>query len=775
MFNSVSESHNHNPSLNEQTRIRYHITDRSIAEESPLFACLETLLQLPASRLPLSDVLSLLEVPAVQQRFKIDQPAYETIKRWLTESGVRWGLNAAHRESLGLPSYSDFSWEFGLDRMMSGYAMSVDEDDVSASIFTAGNALPVLPYDHIEGGASTYLDAFLCFWQTLLKWRDTLAQDVTAHVWAENIRSLLDDFFQAETEDEQLAIKTVLAALSVLDDKKCTEWYAGLLPLSVVQAMIKPVMQQAAVGQHHWREGVKFCSLMPMRGVPFKVVYVLGMNLDDYPRRVERKSFDLMRNNHRAGDRASRIDDRWLFLEALLSARRYFHVSYIGHDIHRNEKREPSVVLSELMDYCRHGYDLPANYLVTHHPLQPFGRGYFLKDRMALSSNPLSARLVSFNRLAWDIASAKNSSVQTAVMGDDRWNAAKNVAQNVAVDSTVYVTLDEFITFFIKPWEWFFSKKHKVWLDIEDASVDDHETLDTLDNLQQWGLRNTLIQQINAQLPLLEASEETRDELIEQLTFQQQAAAAWPLGKSAATMQETLKTLSADYLWASQGSKPLNVTIPLTYGNQTIVIECRFSVTDDGGFIVHSASKKGDHHQLNFYIRLAVLAQAVTPGFSLQKGVACFYDDKKGSVLEEILKDDIDDAMNARFLSILAELYITYQQTGLPFEPKLSKQLADLCDAEDMDAGRACQNADDRLEIIDDAWNADSEWVTGMALDGKKSSYFAHIEAVKSATFQAVSERVWGVVAAWYQNTSNRIEQDMADKKAAKATKGKKS
>ena len=319
-----------------------------------------------------------------------------------------------------------------------------------------------------------------------------------------------------------------------------------------------------------------------------------------------------------------------------------------------------------------------------------------------------------------------------------------------------------------------------MWLDIEDASVDDHETLDTLDNLQQWGLRNTLIQQINAQLPLLEASEETRDELIEQLTFQQQAAAAWPLGKSAATMQETLKTLSTDYLWASQGSRPLNVTIPLTYGNQTIVIECQFSVMDDGCFIVHSASKTGEHHQLDFYIRLALLAAAVIPGFTLQKGMACFYDDKKGRVLQEILKADIDDAMNARFLSMLAELYITYQQTGLPFEPKLSKQLADLrepedSDAETMDDNTVRQNAEDRLAAVDEAWNTRSEWVTGMAFDAKKSSYFAHVEAVKSATFQAVSERVWGGVNAWYQNTASRIEQDMVDKKVAKAAKGKKS
>jgi exodeoxyribonuclease V gamma subunit len=100
----------------------------------------------------------------------------------------------------------------------------------------------------------------------------------------------------------------------------------------------------------------------------------------------------------------------------LLSARQYFHVSYIGRDMHRNEIREPSVVLAELQDYLRHGYDLPDACVQTEHPLQPFGEEYFLADK-----KDVSQRLVSFNPQALAIAQARQQAAITDYALADRW------------------------------------------------------------------------------------------------------------------------------------------------------------------------------------------------------------------------------------------------------------------------------------------------------------------------------------------------------------------
>ncbi|MGV8644043.1 hypothetical protein ACV35T_31765, partial [Pseudomonas aeruginosa] len=61
------------------------------------------------------------------------------------------------------------------------------------------------------------------------------------------------------------------------------------------------------------------------------------------PRQQSPLDFDLMRNDYRPGDRSRREDDRYLLLEALLSAREQLYVSWVGRSIRDNGERPPSV------------------------------------------------------------------------------------------------------------------------------------------------------------------------------------------------------------------------------------------------------------------------------------------------------------------------------------------------------------------------------------------------------------------------------------------------
>ncbi|MCD0217722.1 exodeoxyribonuclease V subunit gamma, partial [Enterobacter hormaechei subsp. steigerwaltii] len=69
------------------------------------------------------------------------------------------------------------------------------------------------------------------------------------------------------------------------------------------------------------RGGITFCSMVPMRSLPFKVICLLGLNDGDFPRNTKAAVFDLIAKHPAKGDRARRDDDRYLFLEALISAR----------------------------------------------------------------------------------------------------------------------------------------------------------------------------------------------------------------------------------------------------------------------------------------------------------------------------------------------------------------------------------------------------------------------------------------------------------------------
>ncbi|MFA0350574.1 hypothetical protein AB4486_27115, partial [Vibrio sp. 10N.222.55.C6] len=70
------------------------------------------------------------------------------------------------------------------------------------------------------------------------------------------------------------------------------------------------------------------------------------------------EGFDLMNGRTRPGDRSRRDDDRYLFLEAMLSAQECLYISYVGRSIQDNTERVPSVLVSELIEYCQQNYCL---------------------------------------------------------------------------------------------------------------------------------------------------------------------------------------------------------------------------------------------------------------------------------------------------------------------------------------------------------------------------------------------------------------------------------
>ena len=123
------------------------------------------------------------------------------------------------------------------------------------------------------------------------------------------------------------------------------------------------------------RGQLTFCSMLPMRSIPFKVIALLGMNEGEFPKIDRNPTFDLLTHNFRKGDRSRRADDRYQFLEILLSARQQLIITYIGQSITQNEVIPPSVVISELLEVLQESYQLSD--LITRHPLQPFSQRYF--------------------------------------------------------------------------------------------------------------------------------------------------------------------------------------------------------------------------------------------------------------------------------------------------------------------------------------------------------------------------------------------------------------
>jgi exodeoxyribonuclease V gamma subunit len=347
----------------EERRIPWALADVSQRRESPLAELPLRLLELPDSRFTAGEVLSLLEVPAVQRRLGMTESDLPLVRGWVREAGVRWGRDAEARRRLGQEDGELNTWRHGFRRLFFGYALP-------DSVARYGQVAPVTG---VEGSALRLLGALKGFVDRLERLADLFGRPHPASDWQAHLLRALDELLDAG--DDEPALDRVRAALQSMAEGAQRAGVDEALRSGVVKALLQGELDRAGA-QHRYAGGrVTFCAMVPMRAVPFRVVALLGLNDSDYPRRQRPLSFDLMAGNHRPGDRSVREEDRHLFLEALLSARDYLLLSYLAADARDGSALEPALMLSELRDYVEAGF-LLERPLTVEYPLQPFSSRY---------------------------------------------------------------------------------------------------------------------------------------------------------------------------------------------------------------------------------------------------------------------------------------------------------------------------------------------------------------------------------------------------------------
>ncbi|QIC17037.1 exodeoxyribonuclease V subunit gamma [Providencia vermicola] len=363
--------------------IPFSISDRKALQAHPILQAFILLLDLPQSRFSTEQVLTLLEVSAFAERFDIDESELGLLRRWVNESGIRWGLDDDNVRALSLPVIGQNTWQFGLSRMLLGYAMD--------SRYGPWNG--VLPYDECSGLAAQLAGKLALLVSTLKEWRTLLATERTLDEWQDICQQLIESFFQTDSETE-LVLTLVTEQWHKILQNAINSGYDEQISLRLIRDELAVCFDDEKISQRFLAGSVNFCTLMPMRSVPFKVVCLLGMNDGIYPRSIPPLGFDLMAEKPARGDRKRRDDDRYLFLEALNSAAKQLYISYIGLSIQDNQVCNPSVLVTELLDYICQSFCLQGDdklnidesalrlkkHLVFQHNRVPFAKENFMAN-----------------------------------------------------------------------------------------------------------------------------------------------------------------------------------------------------------------------------------------------------------------------------------------------------------------------------------------------------------------------------------------------------------
>lgn len=354
----------------DKRQIPFQIADVSARRTNPVVIALDWLLRLPQQRCLQSEVRDLLDVPAIAARFGIGQQDLPRVAQWVEAAGVRWGLDTGHREALQLASAgAQNAWLFGMRRMLLGYANGANDDYAD-----------IEPLAQVGGLDAALAGSLAHFIDCLTKWREELALAHTPTEWGLLAERLQPAFLKPVEDNDQLTLAQLQSALQSWQQHCADAGFADPLPGPIfAEAWLGP-LDEKTLHQRFISGGVTFCTLMPMRALPYRVVCLLGMNDGDFPRRGQRADFDLLALPGMAhpGDRSRREDDRYLMLEAVLAARDHLYISWNGKSARDNTLQPPSVLVAQLRDYLQAGWrNLKLSQLTVEHFLQPFSRHYF--------------------------------------------------------------------------------------------------------------------------------------------------------------------------------------------------------------------------------------------------------------------------------------------------------------------------------------------------------------------------------------------------------------
>ncbi|MEL0638598.1 exodeoxyribonuclease V subunit gamma [Marinomonas sp. TI.3.20] len=464
-------------------RIPFALIDQSGGMENPIVDAYLYLLGLGESRFTLSELISVLEVPAVLAKFELTAAELERIRQWSAEVGIRWGLDAHTAEHHSLPSQESHTWLNGVRRMLLGYAMGHDHIWENT-----------LSYGDVEGLEAAVAGKLAEFLSAINQAQQGLQASLTPKEWVETLYSLNEQFFLVDEDDSFPALLT--KQLDTLTLQWQHAHFDDKLEQQVIRQLLTPMLQEAQGGQRFLAGRINFCTLMPMRSVPFKAICVLGLNEGDYPRSVAPMGFDLMVGNYRSGDRSRREDDKYLFLEALMSARECFYLSYVGKSIRDNSEKNPSILVSELLEYMAQSCVFIGDEslvpeaaqqaflekLIIEHPLQPFNERYYQQD----------TRLYSYSEQWLPALIASQIDLEAPLM-----------SPLAAQESTrTELPLDELSRFMGNPARYFTQRRLKAFLSLREEEEFEDEPF-TLEGLSGYLLRADMLE------ALLQGDDET--------------------------------------------------------------------------------------------------------------------------------------------------------------------------------------------------------------------------------------------------------------------------
>ena len=360
---------------NGPLRNLYAICDRSSAGQSQVMECFNRLLDLVRGRVSSEELLNLLEFDCLNTKLGIPVEALPELTDLVSRSRISWGLDEKEHQKFRQTPFTEFSWQDGIDRLLTEYARGEDISVIYAPHETGG----------IDGELAENFARLAEFTILLKEWRSQLNFSRTAKEWGDFMPKWINSFFEGGSRDyfpEINELKRTATSIA-LNAAKAVNGDPVIAP-EVFISRLKSACSMTGGTQHFLRNKITFCSLVPLRAIPAKVIAILGLNDGAFPGIDRHNSFDLLAKVRRNDPNVTN-EGRYLFLEALMAAREHLILSYVGFD--NGSELAPAIPMAAVENVLLKGFGIEKSKI----PLKALELDSLKEFRSDLPQEPASS------------------------------------------------------------------------------------------------------------------------------------------------------------------------------------------------------------------------------------------------------------------------------------------------------------------------------------------------------------------------------------------------
>ncbi len=448
------------PSDDKDLELPYNVIDLDSAELSPLIQGFQHLFSLPGSRFQRSELFVLFDNPCFREAQGLGRLDRKIWLELCESMNIKWGYDREHRNSF-FEGTGDFnSWHRAFNRIKEGLFLDEEDDP---------DCLPCAPPDE-ETGRS---------WGKLMLLLQNLYNDLfeldrirmPLEHWVLLAESVLESYFKVRKDNRQdesdwFRIKGCFRDILNMADETPLPGEREYDFFVFRTLLNEYISKSSGVKGRYLTQGITCSSLKPMRAIPFRRIYVLGLDEATFPGEDTKLSFDLKECFDKGIDLSRRGGDRYAFLETLLSAGESLTLFYKSRNPVSGEVLQPSILISELLDFLEKSFlfseGAPADILISRESIHSFDPRYFTGGR-------------SFNKAALESA--------LLLQKGEREDKAESPLVKVHTESEsgeLVLSLDSIVRFLKNPVAWYYKNVLHIYLDEEESPE--------LDSRENWEL-----------------------------------------------------------------------------------------------------------------------------------------------------------------------------------------------------------------------------------------------------------------------------------------------